>query len=194
MYEKIFGLLPPFLRDYACIAGGFAASERLAGDIDLWVLNYPGRTDHLWENISEYLRHNEVKFRETMFSYASTNGSTLRFVLRDHYVRAKDDFLDVQILEAHQFTPGELVEAFDISTHMIALTQNETICGRRWTGIHETPVVLRFDKPEGVTERLDKICKRYGITARPEDLAELEILTQAEAVNDGLSEDAAVGF
>lgn len=198
--NNVFSLLPPFLREHACIAGGFAACPTRAGDIDLWILNFPGRSERVWDQITEHLRANEIKFRESNFSYAQTNGSVLRLVCKKVYLRKKnmlpddDEWLDVQILEASQATVHDLIDAFDISTHMIARTQTDVVRGKHYTSTTETPVVMRFDKPEGVVARLDKICKRYDIVARPDDLAELEILTQAEAVNDGLSEDKAVGF
>lgn len=207
-YYSLMKFVPEDLRPNMVVAGGYAACPELADDIDVWVLA-DDEIDGLTEacDREEYLgsrRHRlkmhlagmgteRVSADESDYAgdhkLVTTVTALLNFSGYNRSVRILDR--KIQLLVVPHRTPQELVDSFDISTHAIALQRSRFVFGRGWTRLNQTPNVLRWNQPGKSLERLLKISKRYGMTPRPQDVAALTELAQAESVVGGLAEQAA---
>jgi hypothetical protein len=170
-------LLPEDLQQQAFIAGGYAACPALALDMDIWVRVNGDETMHdAKQRIIDWLEN-------TMWPYeaATTRLSSPGVILggRDGY-----DHLDINVLKVatvksvyltHPYhimvvnvDPATLIEAFDISTHQIALAWGNVIKGSGWTPITEPPRMLR--RTPTTPERMEKIAARYGHALTPQEI------------------------
>jgi hypothetical protein len=200
--------VPEGMRDQMVIAGGYAACPELADDIDIWVLaddEFAGLTEEC--DRQEYLGTRRFHLKAHLSALGTERVSASEHdYAGDHKlvttVTGLNNFsgynkslrlLDkkIQLLVVPHRTPQELVDSFDISTHAIALQRSRFTFGRGWTRLNQTPNVLRWNQPGKSLERLLKISKRYGLTPRPQDVAALTELAQAESVVGGLAEQAA---
>lgn len=164
-WEKVTLFLPLSMVNRAVIAGGFAADEDKAKDVDLWVLASPGVVEHA--RIQEWLDNTKV-------AYAGGNGV---FYGGRYLVATIPEGLgarSVQLLTTDYGSVEGLLDSFDISTHSVAKQFVGPVChtvhGSKWTSLTDQPRVLRFSTPVETLVRLEKICARYGLEANDEDL------------------------
>ncbi len=144
------------------VAGGYAAHKGLATDIDVWVVDTDPiyRRDRLlrWlrEQQFDIVEHaipdepqeNYVQYISTFKVATVTGRSGLQFSKPYHILTTTAD-------------APELLNAFDISTHMIALRPDGTVVtGDYWTSLDMEPVVVM--ETDNTPARLTKITNRYA--------------------------------
>lgn len=173
-WEHLMFYLPSTMWGRAVVAGGFAADETKAKDVDLWVLASPGTTEH--GIIKERL---DIKHTPTGFvNYVPGNGVFYggRYLVAT-IVQGLGE-RNVQLLTTDHPSSWDLVNSFDISTHAIAKYftsgQCAVVVGTKWTPVTVQPRVLRFSTPIDTLARLEKICARYDLEANPADVDGLE--------------------
>lgn len=151
-------LLPPGTR--AFIAGGYAACPALATDMDVWVQVYSeGEIEPMRARLLDHFRTSAIPYTEetgTNENYGLDTRRTVTAKCAKVYRR-----IPIHVLVT---TGGvaAVLDSFDISTHMVALTPWGVQRGADYTPITETPRVLR--QTPTTPARLLKICTRYGLT------------------------------
>lgn len=182
------------------IAGGFAANRQLGRDIDVFILDCQLRSDRLnglYESgISMGFIDTTRPGHPIVFDAWSPedereyiNGAWDHKLWRTFPKAWHGRNLQV-ILSSHKTLP-DLLDSFDITTHMVGLEWDEvlgvnTVRGRRYTPPNVPPRVVRFNHPGKSLERLQKIAARYGTPAEPDHVRELKILAESLAVLEGL--------
>jgi hypothetical protein len=156
--EKIHGL------DY-CIAGGWAACPALADDMDVWLYGIQDDNDEdgggEHERIRGLLADNFVRDYGSAFEEQNTKTTYLAggLVTRVGYI--SDGGVKLHVLITDQSRPIDLVEAFDISTHAVAITsEGMAIKSKRWTPVNVPPKKLADTSTTDA--RMEKICARFG--------------------------------
>lgn len=151
-----------------CIAGGFAACPDKAGDCDVWVLYGPdGGIFDVRANILARLQNADVAFveesstgvegQQTAESYTQTGILSLKVA------RLADGR---QIIVTTADSAREVLDAFDVSTHQIALTSDgELVRGSGFTAIDQP--VRALLRNEHTDDRLTKIARRYRQVVMP---------------------------
>lgn len=171
-WMRLMDFLPFPLWPRAVVAGGFAADQEKAKDIDLWVLASPGVVEHgllkSWlDSVGvDYVPSNGVFYGGRYLVATIPEGLGAR---------------SVQLLTTDHGTSLDLVNSFDISTHAIAKYftsgQCAVVVGEKWTPVTAQPRVLRFSTPVDTQARLEKICARYEQQPNDEDIDALEAST-----------------
>lgn len=176
MERELLKFVPDALRAKAIVAGGYAVDRRLATDIDVWIPS--GDQHHVHAMlIRAHLKKENIPTQvwtraddNDELVYANTN--LVATVVKGHAGK------DVQLLVSFAPSVQELLDNFDISTHMVAkgLTAGgieQVWFGKAWTHRSFPAKVLRFTTPRQTLARLEKICDRYGIAHSTEDAAQL---------------------
>lgn len=148
------------------VAGGWAACPALATDRDVWVMcpanEDPGEVRaKLLQNLSEgEYRYDYTEEDEDRLDLQGYTG--LYQVLKVAKIRMDAwGGQDIHLLVTTADSALELVDAFDVSTHAVAIYDDGKIVrGTQWTPITEPPVMLR-DTPT-TAKRMAKIARRYG--------------------------------
>lgn len=165
-------LVPEQWRDRLCIAGGYAADPERAADIDLWVLAGGAEMGTAIDELRDWVESEhelEVASREIPATYAS-NGESALITCAPGYAKP------VQLLVSDAQNVGELLDNFDITTHMVATKGSARFVRPATTDWFTTPKVLRFSTPQRTLARLLKIANRYGLAPRVEDIHKLSTL------------------
>jgi hypothetical protein len=194
-YYSLLKFVPPEARRRMVIAGGYAANPELAGDIDLWIL-----ADHKGEKfdaqaVVKHLREEvDVVNVRRRAGYPNSNlvaavpGVSRRWLEYHLSERAVTvDKKEIHVLVSDFRTPQELVDSFDISTHAIALDRSRFTFAKFYTSPRVTPHVARFDTPGSTLARLEKICARYGLRPRRDQLTRLQLDAMCESVVEDLA-------
>lgn len=149
-----------------CIAGGFAACPDKAGDCDVWVLT--GGDESLGsvrDGILQRLQALDIAFVEesTPFSDVLESYATGVNIGTTKCARLADGR---QIIVTTADSASELLDAFDVSAHQIALTSDgELVRGSGFTPIDQP--VRALLRNEYTDSRLTKIACRYRQVAMP---------------------------
>jgi len=165
-------LLPGDLR--YCVAGGWAACPALATDVDVWV--YGVEHEEFDGECGRITRH----LSKTYYDDFDPLTEQTKLVTYDHVIpvrkigRVYDDVAqatyDIMVCEAN--TPYQLLDGFDISTHMVAIDYTGRVIKHDlWTPSKQMPLINRMTSKTG--DRMRKICKRFGLDV-PHILAEME--------------------
>lgn len=173
-------LLPDGWKHEAFIAGGFAANQELASDIDVWV-TVPAGND-LAEVRRELLAHLHAA------GYVIVIEPDLRLernddIEVDHYHNVLSTYKVAVLIRGNlkpihlMVTNGnvtDVVDSFDVSTHMAAILnpfsdEPRYYHGDNWTPVNELPVVIKITPT--TTTRLRKITDRYAEYRKYPDLA-----------------------
>lgn len=196
-YYSLLKFVPQEARKRMVIAGGYAASPGTAGDIDLWILadEKGAKFDptaiwkHLRENVDcEGVHKNRAAgypHNNLVAAIPAHSKRWLHYELSERAITV--DKKDIHVLVSDFRTPQELVDAFDISTHAIALKGACFTFAKFYTSLGVTPYVARFDTPAHTLARLQKICARYDLKPRPDQLSRLELDAMCESVVEGLA-------
>ena len=164
-------LLPESLYDNAFIAGSYAACPALAKDMDIWV-----KSEFLDIARECILRHLTGSAFDKTFGSARVRFETTpedsTQMLRDEYGGISALCTTRKVAQVRDRTTGQLyhirvtngsvdqvLDSFDISTCMVALTQQGVVTGKYWTPITVTPIVIH-DMPS-TPARLKKLRERY---------------------------------
>lgn len=165
-------MLPEKYRDFAFIAGGYAACPALAMDIDVWVpitnaedgVKIPALLLDARGEILDYLESEFFPYKEEDGKLRGQAGMSGVYPVGVRKVAT--------IESAHLSHPVhimvcagsvlEILSGFDISTHQIALTMAGVVKGDRWTSIYEVPRALKMTPT--TPERLVNIAARFGFT------------------------------
>lgn len=162
-------ILPPYLRQSAVIAGGYAACPALAADIDVWVLVSPAvlrqaRQDILIplsdldvhvapENTREAMRVGENSLGYDELDFRVLKVATITGLGR----------LPFHIMVTDAPAPLALLCGFDLSTHQCVLIRGQggfdRVSGPDWTPVNYPPVVLR--ETTQTPNRVAKLVARY---------------------------------
>lgn len=164
--DRLLDFLPEELHGRVVVAGGYAVDARLAEDIDLWV-PAAGLSAEL-----AIQHHLDARGLSSAMDVADGSYDGRRLVATiEHGYEGKN----VQILTSNYLTAQQLVDSFDISTHMLAkrIVGPQVTFGSKWTSKYDQPQVLRFTTPEHTLQRLVKICDRYGTKPRWDDVVKL---------------------
>ena len=157
-------LLPSLLAPAAFIAGGFAAHQDLATDIDVWV-----QTEDLHSTRRLMLTHLSAygfpltavatemeQFTGDSCGYEDITANILKVARVD---QGNQKPIHLMVTDA---PPLMLLLNFDISTHQIALTESGVIRGPEWTDVTDEPVVIKNHGTSKTGARLEKIRARYA--------------------------------
>lgn len=154
-------LIPPGLR--YCVAGGWAACPALASDVDVWVYGEGIDVEAVHAQLTEHLSREYYDDFEPLTALCSEMRSYEGIVNTRKVGKVWDinsgNTYEVMVCDASN--PMALLDAFDISTHMVAINDTgEVIMHDLWTPPTTLPVVhWTTDK---TPERLRKICARFG--------------------------------
>lgn len=130
------------------ISGGAAVDFNLAGDVDVWFGN---------DNTAAaetFLNSYTIKVQNDTTNYAGHEWKVLGSVWDPQVKKV------VQVIVTKSKTPTEVMENFDISTHMAAFNRGEFIHHPKWTPPSVPPQIVQFRSK--TLERYVKICQRYG--------------------------------
>jgi hypothetical protein len=152
------------------IAGGQAADQFKARDIDCWILGVDNFTA-VTGTILRYWDALGIGYDRVQGPYYECDEFYLVGEILDYDVARKP----VQVFLTKAQSAPELLEQFDISTHMWAweIDAGRTICVTsidKSTTTLEQPRVRNFDKPLSTLMRLLRICDRYGLKPNPQDV------------------------
>lgn len=219
LFTRLFEWMPDIPRDKIVIAGGYATNPDLAGDIDVWILGalqtweeaFPNyhearslrETDDVWAPRKDYTT--TVNVPDDWFDYdgrrvycSAPNESEMKSYSKEADRRLMRTFekawygRNVQIMFVRATTLAELLDGFDITTHMAGLqwegTRSHIVRGTQWTPTNLPPQVVRTDQPAKSLERLLKIAARYGTTPDPYLIQDLTERAYAKSVVDGLGD------
>ncbi len=156
----------------AFIAGGFAACPALAADVDVWVqvLN----PEDLLSMRTALLNHFRTTGPHVVIEEPQPpTGVCLDMDDPDHYygvqtvkvARITGVGLPIHVM----VTTGsvtEVLDGFDVTTHMIAITDRGIKRGTFWTPLTCRPAAVNPNS--GTPARLKKIAKRYGFLYTPD--------------------------
>jgi hypothetical protein len=163
----------------AFVAGGYAVEPTKALDVDLWVPASPGagsfadRADVILAD----LQARKIDHVVNMHPYPDQLGP--RFLVAT--IENAYDGKDVQLLITSHRSAQELVDSFDISTHMLARdVDGKATFGKNFTSNRVSPKVCRWDTPSDTLKRLRKISQRYRIDPNPCEVWKLEDLSARE--------------
>lgn len=157
-------LLPPDLYRKAFIAGGYAADQDLAQDIDVWV-----RCSDLDTVQSRLLEH--LKGLGSEYAFEVQNMTEEQVADGHGYDQVPVFIRKVALVTFAGFKPVHLMvtdapmaavlEGFDISTHQIALDYYGMECpGAEWTPVTALPVARLANSR--TPARMEKIMARYA--------------------------------
>jgi hypothetical protein len=160
-----------------CIAGGFAACPALADDVDVWLYGIDVFDGDDNGGVNEHKRVRELLEDRLRRDYGdadfeASNNETCYigtgFVTRVGYVFVNHQKFHVLITD--QPTPQALVNAFDVSTHAVAINSDgQVFRGEGWTPTMVPTVKL---KDTSTTDaRLKKIAVRFGHPVEDTDVA-----------------------
>ena len=159
MYIKEY--LPPELHHRAYITGGYAHSPSLADDVDLFILDCDGPLP--------------------LLTYPQQPLSLYQFSAGVRAVYSPS--VAAQIICVSHKTIQELLDDFDITTHMVAIDAD----GNTIYGQYYTPSAVQVHRPlNGLTNpvrtlyRYIKLCYRYNTPPR---LADLTLIQEALALH-----------
>lgn len=170
-------MIPPFLlpEDYhpnAIIAGGYAACPAMANDIDVWVTAVIDL-----RAARDVIRHH---LHDRAIVKRPGRGHIRSYVFEDDQRTESSNFegytMDVNIVKVAKVeiwgarlpyhilvtdaNVDELLSAFDVSTHQVALTPLGVVTGESWTPINEPPAKLK--NTPTTDARMEKIRSRYA--------------------------------
>lgn len=143
-----------------CIAGGWAACPALASDMDVWVYSV-AHTD-LLDVRREIIKHLAVEG----FEFETLDDKVKIGDYPDELQTKKVAWVTIGTTEIHlmvttAWSPRELVNSFDISTHMVAIDQDgRVIRGEDWTPVSVPPRIVNYYP--ATQARLEKISARFG--------------------------------
>lgn len=147
-----FSFVPPLYRQWSVIAGGFAADPEQTNDVDLYMLGNPNA-----KRVISWLQEQRIEHCDSRNSYGNER-------LIANIGVPFGAIRKIQLLGAKQTTVEELLDSFDITTHMWALKEDGTIIrGTKATGTDEPGKIVRFDTLEDTVRRAEKIGRRYCI-------------------------------
>jgi hypothetical protein len=158
-------LLPPGME--ACVAGGYAAHPAMASDIDVWVMS-PLDLNKVREDLLSHFYTSGMVFEEQQEtrSHDITNalcgyeGLNI-VVLKVAKVTLPDVEKPIHVMVTSAVSPVQVLCAFDISTHQIAIDQfGDEVMGPGWTPCYAAPEVLK--NTPTTPARLEKITARYA--------------------------------
>lgn len=145
----------------AYIAGGYAACPERADDIDVWVQcptvdELSSFRQQLLTHLTE--QHYTFESLDDRREYKDDYGEYLGGVLKVARI-SRPGALDVHIMVTN-LKPIDLLDTFDISTHMIA-TDGERYYRNpeKWTALTEAPIAWKMTPT--TTARMEKILYRY---------------------------------
>lgn len=170
-----FHVLPEEWQDEAFIAGGFACNRDLANDIDLWVTVPVGNDiDAVRQELLDNLRVTGFIFEEQVdvrthegFPVTGEDGYDINLEVRK-VAKVTGQFSFTFAKPIHLLVTNgnvdEMLAAFDLSTHQIALVNVFSpvpleVKGPSWTPPTVVPIVLR-DTPT-TSARWKKLMDRY---------------------------------
>lgn len=199
-FDTLTAYLPEAYRAQAVVAGGFAVSPSLAGDIDLWI---PGGDNYA-------IAYCDIKNHLMVAGHIPSPTGILEFLKEEevypdgrHLVATIKNVLlgkDMQILVAKTANPQALVDSFDLSVHALGISKRDheffhVHFGKDWTPATEPIRVLRFTTPESTFDRVMKLKDRYNVPVDPVGYlklqAELDKRRPAEPLHDTREEAAA---
>lgn len=147
-----------------CIAGGWAVSPVLASDMDVWILRIP-ELEETTKQLQEHFERIANKFGLSFEPEDEENarlgdpeyGTTTRKV--GYYYPA--DGKPIHFIATTATDAYQVVDNFDISTHMVAITSDGAErLGVAYAPVTKHPVVVRWTPT--TFDRYIKICKRFG--------------------------------
>lgn len=154
-----FDFLPKRYRADVFIAGGYAADQELAGDIDVWVTVRPGTLDRARNEILKQLDNDGVPHSIEVDSRAVSNDAYSWSLKVAMIFAGVIDEKPIHVIVTEN-NPWGVLASFDISTHQIAiLNDGEILKGENWTPINTPPIKLKDTAT--TDERIEKITKRY---------------------------------
>ncbi len=168
------GILPESIGTRWCVAGGWAACPAQAADQDIWVFADMENDEDPVEMRERLLAHLRGFFGEdfddrvtVLEDSRTTEGGdnyeslpVLTLKVAKFYLRG----IERHLLVTTATCAYELVEAFDVSTHAVAIEHDGNVVkASTWTQITLPPTMVR-DTPT-TRERMIKIAKRYGLYA-----------------------------
>lgn len=212
LFTRLFRWMPDIPRERIVIAGGYATNPDLAGDIDVWILGALQTWNEAFPTHAELYGFVERKDYTTTVNIYDTwldQDEIAAFAVSpsDTEIKAYSKEADrrlmrtfekawygrnLQIMFVRATTMSELLDGFDITTHMVGLqwegTRSHIVRGTQWTPTNLPPQVVRTDQPAKSLERLLKIAARYGTTPDPYLVSDLTERAYAKSVVDGLGD------
>lgn len=173
-----------------CIAGGYAACPALATDCDVWVYGVDDgpfeREKILWRLRSQVAPCIVEFVEESNDTEASTNMYGGDYIYSWKVAQLADGR---QIIVTTAESIQEILAAFDVSTHQVALTPDgELIKGYEWTPITVPPVQIRSTRT--TPYRMQKITARYGHFVSVSQLQAVEACLPSENLNSPMPDAA----
>jgi hypothetical protein len=161
-------LLPEKFQLSAFIAGGFAACPSLADDIDVWVMVSKSKVPSVVAELTAHLNTRELEGGYGRFEAQPSADAKIRaHATGDYPVESMRVGKFTAYGYSHPFhvivtsgTAQEVLDKFDISTHMVAITSTGVVTGDGWTPVTEPPIAFR--NTALTPQRLQKIAKRFG--------------------------------
>ena len=194
-------LLPETFRSSWCIAGGYAACPALAKDIDLWVYDRHDLAearqtilDHLKAQLDAVQRYYQRPFAFEPEEATEQHQGDERYcnlfiniskvaVIYGRSVNREVKPVHIMVTDAPG--PGELISAFDVSTHAVAIDHNNRVFKHgTYTHPGQAPALIRCNaKTQG---RYEKICDRFGL---PQAITDFTIDEPVRPVEDMVDDD-----
>lgn len=169
-----------------CVAGGAAVDCSRAIDIDLFVLDIK----HQFRDAQMIAARIGTKLlRVEQFFPDSCDGAVNRTLVCS--VAVPGVSRPVQICTASYLTPHELIESFDLSVHMAAITLGGQIVRSPQTTSPTSEIrICRWTTPIATLDRARKLAERYHTTIHPADLHRLQdLITRATFTGRLLAEE-----